>query len=167
MTKIGLISDTHGYLDDRVFEHFKDCDEIWHGGDIGDKSIIEKLQDFKPLRAVYGNIDSKDIQALVPENQHFTIENIQVWLTHIGGYPPRYNPKILKQFKLQTPDMFVCGHSHILRAMRDKDLANMIYLNPGAAGNEGFHTIKTLLKFTLDNRKFGNLEVIELGKRGH
>ena len=171
MTKIGLISDTHGFLDEAVFEHFKDCDEIWHAGDIGSVEIIEKLQNFKPTKFVFGNIDTKEIQWLVPENQHFTIEGLDVWMTHIGGSPPNYNPMVKKQFKEKIPDIFVCGHSHILRAMRDEKHNNLIYLNSGAAGKEGFHKMKTLLRFTLDNgmpfnRKMTNLEVVELGLRG-
>jgi uncharacterized protein len=166
MTKIGLISDTHGFLDEAVFEHFKDCDEVWHGGDFGSIEILEKLQKFKPTRAVFGNIDSKEIQWQVPENQHFMIENLQVFMMHIGGSPPNYNPIVKKQFKVQIPDIFVCGHSHILRVVKDEKLNGMVYLNPGAAGHEGFHRIRTLMKFVLDNRKFINLEVIELGKRG-
>lgn len=176
MTKIGLISDTHGFLDEAVFEHFKDCDEIWHAGDIGSLEIIKKLQDFKPTRFVFGNIDSKEIQWEVPENQSFTVEGFDVWITHIGGYPPNYNPAVKKQFKLKIPDIFVCGHSHFLRAMRDPTRNNLIYLNPGAAGKEGFHKMKTLLRFTLDsggslsgvssNKKMSNLEIIELGLRG-
>jgi putative phosphoesterase len=166
MTQIGLISDTHGFLDEQVFEHFKDCDEIWHAGDIGSLEIIQKLENFKPTRFVYGNIDSKEIQWQVPENQHFTIEGLDIWMTHIGGSPPNYNPLVRKQLKEKTPHIFVCGHSHILRIMRDETRKNMIFLNSGAAGNEGFHKIKTLLRFTLDNQKLLNVEVIELGKRG-
>ena len=166
MTKIGLISDTHSFLDDAVFEHFKDCDEVWHAGDFGSIEILEKLQKFKSVRAVFGNIDSKEIQWQVPENQHFTIENLNVFMTHIGGSPPNYNLIVKKQFKVQIPDIFVCGHSHILRVVRDEKLGGMIYLNSGAAGNEGFHKIRTLMKFVLDIGKITNLEVIELGQRG-
>lgn len=166
MTNIGLISDTHGFLDESVFEHFKNCDEIWHAGDVGSTEIIKKLQNFKPTRFVFGNIDSKEIQWQIPENQFFNLEGFDIWMTHIGGSPPNYNPAVKKQFKEKTPDIFVCGHSHILRAMRDETRNNMIFLNPGAAGNEGFHKMKTLLRFSLDNRKMLNLEAIELGKRG-
>lgn len=166
MTHIGLISDTHGYLDEQVFEHFKDCDEIWHAGDVGAVKIIEALQAFKPTRFVFGNIDSKEIQWQLPEHQFFTLEGFDIWMTHIGGAPPNYNPAIKKQFKEKIPDIFICGHSHILRVICDEKKNNMLYMNPGAAGNEGFHRVKTLLKFTLDNRKMSNLGVIELGKRG-
>lgn len=166
MTNIGLISDTHGFLDERVFEHFKDCDEIWHAGDVGAIEIINQLQSFKPVRFVFGNIDSKEIQWQLPEHQFFTQEGFDIWMTHIGGAPPNYNPAIRKKLKEKIPDIFVCGHSHILRVIRDEKMNNMLYLNPGAAGNEGFHKVKTLLKFSLDNRKISNLGVVELGKRG-
>lgn len=166
MTHIGLISDTHGLLDERVFEHFNDCDEVWHAGDVGSVTIIEQLTAFKPVRFVFGNIDSKEIQWQLPEHQFFTLEGFDIWMTHIGGAPPNYNPAVKKQFKEKIPDIFICGHSHILRVMHDEKKNNMLYMNPGAAGNEGFHRVKTLLKFTLDNRKMSNLGVIELGKRG-
>ena len=166
MTKIGLISDTHGFLDETVFKHFAACDEVWHAGDIGSVEIIEKLEAFKPTRIVFGNIDQKEIQWKVPEHQRFMLEGFDVWITHIGGYPPYYNPNVKKEFRLKTPDIFVCGHSHILRVMRDAKQNNMIYLNSGAAGKEGFHKMKTLLRFTLDNQKMINLEVVELGLRG-
>lgn len=166
MTNIGLISDTHGFLDKRVFEHFNDCDEIWHAGDVGAVRIIEDLQAFKPTRFVFGNIDSKEIQWQLPEHQFFELEGFDIWMTHIGGAPPNYNPAIKKQFKEKIPDIFICGHSHILRVIRDEKKNNMLYMNPGAAGNEGFHRVKTLLKFSLDNRKMSNLGVVELGKRG-
>ncbi|MFN3851465.1 MAG: metallophosphoesterase family protein [Spirosomataceae bacterium] len=162
---IGLISDTHGFLDEMVFEHFKDCDEIWHAGDIGSVEIINRLQAFKPTRFVFGNIDSKEIQWLVPEDQFFNIEGLDVWMTHIGGSPPKYNPRVKKQLKDKIPDIFVCGHSHILRVIKDESQNNMVYLNSGAAGREGFHKIRTLLRFKLENQKITQLEVIELGKR--
>lgn len=162
---IGLISDTHGFLDETVFEHFKDCDEIWHAGDIGSVEIINRLQAFKSTRFVFGNIDSKEIQWLVPEDQFFNIEGLYVWMTHIGGSPPKYNTRVKKQLKDKIPDIFVCGHSHILRVIKDESQNNMVYLNSGAAGREGFHKIRTLLRFKLENKKITQLEVIELGKR--
>jgi len=152
-------------LDETVFEHFKDCDEIWHAGDIGSVEIINSLQAFKPTRFVFGNIDSKEIQWLVPEDQFFNIEGLDVWMTHIGGSPPKYNPRVKKQLKDKIPDIFVCGHSHILRVIKDESQNNMVYLNSGAAGREGFHKIRTLLRFKLENKKITQLEVIELGKR--
>lgn len=166
MTSIGLISDTHSYLDPRVFEHFSRCDEIWHAGDIGTVNIIEQLEAFKPVRIVFGNIDNKEIQVRSHENLHFEIEGFRIWMTHIGGAPPRYNPQVLPVLKSRTPDIFICGHSHILRVLRDKNLNNMLYLNPGAAGKEGFHKFRTLLRFNLHEGIISQMEVIELGKRG-
>lgn len=166
MKKIGLISDTHSYLDEAVFEHFRDCDEIWHAGDVGNATIIEKLEAFKPLRVVYGNIDGHEVKLRSVENLHFELEGFRIWMTHIGGAPPRYKPAIKQQFKLSTPDIFVCGHSHILKVMRDPAFSNMLYINPGAAGKEGFHHMRTLLRFTLDHGNIKGMEVVELGKRG-
>lgn len=166
MKRIGLISDTHGFLDEAVFQHFEECDEIWHAGDVGDAKILERLEEFKLLRAVSGNIDGQSVRSLAPEDQHFNLEGFKVWITHIGGYPPRYNPKVKPLLRVETPDIFVCGHSHILRVMRDPALSNMLYLNPGAAGREGFHKMRTLLRFSLDKGKVKDMEVVELGKRG-
>jgi len=164
--KIGLISDTHSYLDPKVFDYFNDCDEIWHAGDIGDSSLATELKNFKPFRAVFGNIDSKEIQHTFPEDLWFTLEGITIWMTHIGGAPPNYNPRIKKILKERIPDIFICGHSHILRIKRDPNFNNMLYVNPGAAGNHGFHQIKTIVRFEITNGKIENVEVIELGKRG-
>jgi uncharacterized protein len=164
--KIGLLSDTHSYLDPRVFEYFKPCDEVWHAGDIGDSAIIDQLENFKPIRAVFGNIDDKALQLRFPEDLRFRCEGLDVWITHIGGTPPRYNPRVKKLLKNKPPDIFICGHSHILRVKRDPELNNMLYVNPGAAGNHGFHTIKTMVRFDIQDKVIGNMEVIELGNRG-
>jgi putative phosphoesterase len=166
MTRIGLLSDTHGHLDQRVFEHFKDCNEIWHAGDLGDESVADALQAFKPFRAVYGNIDDINIRSRFPEDLFFECENLKIWLTHIGGTPPKYNPRIKKILRQQVPDIFICGHSHILKIKRDSAMNNMLYLNPGAAGNQGFHSMRTMLRFIIDDRNIDKMEVIELGKRG-
>lgn len=166
MRSIGLISDTHGYLDPRVFEHFAMCDEIWHAGDIGSLKIIDQIEGFKPARIVFGNIDDKEIQQRTQENLHFEVEGFRIWMTHIGGAPPRYNPQVLQTLRTDPPDIFICGHSHILRVIRDKDLKNMLYINPGAAGREGFHKFRTLLRFNLHEGLISQMEVIELGKRG-
>lgn len=163
--KIGLISDTHGHLEPSVFDYFKACDEVWHAGDFGD-GVAEQLQEFKPLRGVYGNIDTREIQQQFPEDLFFECEGLRVWMTHIGGAPPAYKPRIKKILKEHQADIFVCGHSHILRVGRDANFANMLYLNPGAAGNHGFHKMKTLLRFEVLGREVKNMEVIELGKRG-
>lgn len=163
---IGLISDTHGYLDNKVFDYFKNCDEVWHAGDIGNLEVIEQLEAFKPTKAVFGNIDDAALRTSCKENLHFTCEGMNVWITHIGGYPPKYNPKVLKQLKVDPPDIFICGHSHILRVQHDKQFEKpVLYLNPGAAGIHGFHKVKTLLRFDIEDNTVKNMQVIELGKR--
>lgn len=166
MTKVGLISDTHGYLDPKIFEHFRDRDEIWHAGDLGTSVLADALEGFKPLRAVYGNIDDINLQERYPEDQFFLCEQVKVWMTHIGGVPPKYNPRVKKMLKQNIPQLFICGHSHILRIKRDESHNNMLYLNPGAAGNQGFHAIKTIVRFAIHEDKIEHMEVIELGKRG-
>lgn len=165
--KIGLISDTHGFLDLTVFDHFRDCDELWHAGDIGDMQVVKALEEFKPLRAVYGNIDDKNIQARFPEDLFFDCEGLSVWITHIGGTPPRYNPRVRKRLASTVPDIFICGHSHILRVAKDASHNGMLYINPGAAGNQGFHHMKTLLRFEIKRNEVKGMEVVELGKRGN
>lgn len=164
--KIGLLSDTHSHLDSNVFDYFKKVDEIWHAGDIGDRKVIDDLQRFKKIRAVYGNIDEADLRSEWPEDLWFTLEGLSIWMTHIGGAPPNYNPRIKKILKDKIPNIFICGHSHILRVIRDKNYNNMLYLNPGAAGQHGFHIMKTLLRFDIEAGSVKNMEVIELGKRG-
>jgi putative phosphoesterase len=166
MKRIGLLSDTHGYLDERIFDHFSTCDEIWHAGDIGSVEIIGKLEAFKPTRIVFGNIDSNEVRLRTVENLHFELEGFRVWITHIGGAPPRYNPVVMPTLKANTPDIFVCGHSHILRVIRDEKLNNMLYFNPGAAGREGFHKFRTILRFNMHEGLISQMEAIELGKRG-
>jgi uncharacterized protein len=164
--RIGLLSDTHGFLDRKVLDHFKACDEIWHAGDIGDAMIADELEKFKPLKAVYGNIDDKKLQSRFPEDLHWNCEGLTIRMTHIGGAPPNYNPRVKKLLREHPPAIFICGHSHILRIKRDVNLNNMLYLNPGAAGNHGFHTMKTLVRFEITSKQILNMEVIELGKRG-
>jgi uncharacterized protein len=163
--KIGLLSDTHSYLDSKIFSYFQECDEVWHAGDIGDATVVNELEKFKSLRAVFGNIDDKEIQARYPEDLWFTCEGLTIWITHIGGAPPNYNPRIKKLLKEKTPDVFICGHSHILRVIKDSTY-KMLYLNPGAAGNHGFHSMKTIIRFEINKKIISKLEVIELGKRG-
>lgn len=162
--KIGLLSDTHGHLDPKVFKYFDACDEVWHAGDIG-TGVLEQLVDFKPTRAVYGNIDGHDIRIVCPEHAKFRCEELKVWITHIGGTPPRYNPKIKKALSLTPPDIFICGHSHILKIMRDPKINNLLYINPGAAGIHGFHKVKTLVRFEVTGKEVKDMQVIELGKR--
>lgn len=166
MIRIGLISDTHSYLDPKVFEVFKDVDEIWHAGDIGDISVADQLKAFKPFYAVYGNIDDKDVRTEYPLNLVLQREGLKILMTHIGGYPGNYEPKARRKIEEENPDIFICGHSHILRVAKDPKYNNMLAMNPGAAGVHGFHKVKTLLRFNLNNGKIENLEAIELGKRG-
>ena len=163
--KVGLISDTHGYLDSTIFEHFGDCDELWHAGDIGEGAVLETLKQFKPLRVVYGNIDNSILHQSLPEDLWMNCEGLNVWITHIGGAPPNYNPRIKKLLKEKVPDVFICGHSHILRVKKDEK-HNLLYVNPGAAGQVGFHTVRTVIRMEISKAKITRMEVIELGKRG-
>ena len=162
--KIGLISDTHGYLDPEFFNYTKECDEIWHAGDIGNVSLLDKLESFKPLRAVFGNIDSQEIRMRTTETAFISYGGMNIMMTHIAGKPPSYTKKIRTQLLANQPDIIVCGHSHILKVIFDKK-NKILYLNPGAAGRHGFHMIKTLLRFEIDNRKIFNVEAIEIGPR--
>lgn len=162
--RIGLISDTHGYLDDAVFRYFEACDEIWHAGDFGTLELADQLAAFKPLRGVYGNIDGQDVRIVHPEHQFFTCEEVKIWMTHIGGYPGKYPAKVKKTLLNYQPDLFICGHSHILKVIYDKNL-HFLHLNPGAAGKQGWHKVRTLLRFDIFDKKIHNLEAIELGSR--
>ena len=161
MKRIGLLSDTHSHLDEAIFRYFDKCDEIWHAGDIGDISVVDKLKEFKPLRAVYGNIDNNEVRREYPLNNRFLCEDVDVWITHIGGYPGRYAPPVREEIYLNPPKLFVCGHSHICKVMPDKKLG-LLHMNPGAAGNHGFHQIKTLLRFNINGEDIRDLEVIEM-----
>jgi putative phosphoesterase len=163
MKKIGLISDTHGYLDEAVFKYFADCDEIWHAGDFG-PGIIEPLANFKPLRGVYGNIDGADVRSQFSENLRFNCEGVEVWMTHIGGYPNHYAPRIKSEIYANPPKLFITGHSHILKVMFDEKI-KCLHINPGAAGKHGWHKVRTLLRFAINGDKIQDLEVIELGGR--
>lgn len=165
MIKIGLISDTHGYLDQKILDHFAGCDEIWHAGDLGTLQVVEELKKEKVLRAVYGNIDGPEIRSLYPEHQIFRIDHLKVWMTHIGGFPPKYNPETRKKLIEIDPDLYICGHSHIAKVVPDKQ-NRLIHINPGAAGHEGFHTIRTIVRFAIENSRLKDLEMIELGRRG-
>jgi len=165
MKKIGLISDTHGWLDERVFMDFQQCNEIWHAGDFGNVQLAEALKKFKPLRGVYGNIDGQDIRSTFPEKLVWTCESITVFMTHIGAYPPNYNASIKKDLISVSPQLFICGHSHILKIMYDEKL-QCLHMNPGAAGKQGWHKVRTLIRFTVDGSNIKDCEVIELGKRG-
>ena len=163
MKKILLLSDTHSYIDDRILEYAQQADEIWHAGDIGDISVTDQLAKIKPLRAVYGNIDDHKARAEFPLNNRFVVENVDVWITHIGGYPGKYNPAIRKEITDNPPKLFICGHSHILKVMPDKKLG-LLHMNPGAVGKHGFQKVRTMLRFELNEGKIENLEVIEFKK---
>jgi uncharacterized protein len=163
--KIGCISDTHGVLPAEVFDHFKGVDEIWHAGDFGTMDIADQLQLIAPLVGVYGNVDGHDIRLEYPEHNRFTREGIDVWMTHIGGVPGRYSLPVKEEINANPPDIFVCGHSHILKVARDPKLNNMIYINPGAAGIQGFHQKRTLMRFELSDGIVSDMEVIDLGPR--
>ncbi|MFD0991370.1 metallophosphoesterase family protein [Mariniflexile jejuense] len=164
MTKILLLSDTHGYIDNDILKYVKQADEVWHAGDIGDLSVTDAIKSLKPLRAVYGNIDDAKIRGEFPENNRFICEDVSVWITHIGGYPNAYNMLVREEIKRNPPKLFICGHSHILKVMPDKNL-NLLHMNPGAVGKHGFHKVRTMLRFTIDGSKIDNLEVIEFEKR--
>ncbi len=160
MTKILLLSDTHSYIDSDILKYVKQADEVWHAGDIGDVIVTDQIKALKPLRAVYGNIDNKEIRSEFPEHNQFICEGVSVWITHIGGYPNRYDMRIREMIKQNPPDLFICGHSHILKVMRDKKL-NLLHMNPGAVGKHGFHKVRTMLRFEINKSDIENLEVIE------
>ena len=161
MTRIGLLSDTHGWWDDRYLQYFEPCDEIWHAGDIGSLEVAQRLADFRPLRAVYGNIDGQELRRLYPQTLRFTVDGAEVVMKHIGGYPGRYDPSVVGSLLARPPKLFVSGHSHILKVKYDKTLG-LLHINPGAAGRQGFHTVRTLVRFCIDQGQFSDLEVIEL-----
>lgn len=163
--KVGLLSDTHSFLDEKIFDYFSEVDEIWHAGDIGNISVADSLENFKPLRAVYGNIDGGQLRIRYPEDQLFVTEGVSVWMTHIGGYPPRYNSRTKNRIASWNPKLFICGHSHILKIMPDLKRPGSICINPGAAGKHGMHHEKTIVRFELKEGKIKNLEVVKLGKR--
>jgi putative phosphoesterase len=163
MKKILLLSDTHSYIDDSILKYVKQADEVWHVGDIGSLEVTDSIKALKPLRAVYGNIDDEKARLEFPLDNRFMCEGVDVWMTHIGGYPNRYNVRIRDLIKQNPPQLFISGHSHILKVMPDKKL-NLLHMNPGAAGKHGFHNVRTMLRFTIDERRIENLEVIEFKK---
>ncbi len=164
MTRIGLLSDTHGFLDENIFEHFKNCDEVWHAGDFGNMELIKKLAAFKPLRGVFGNIDDNSIQAKFPEDLFFTCEAVNVFMRHIGGYPGKYAPGVKDKIINNKTALFISGHSHILKVMYDEKL-HCLHMNAGAAGKHGWHKTRTIIRFDIDGKDMKNCEVIELGER--
>ena len=161
MTRIGLLSDTHGYLNPKMLEFFNKCDEVWHAGDIGTVQLADELLAFKPIRAVVGNIDNYHLRRMFPVNQRFKCEEVDVWITHIGGYPARYDKRINDEIRLNPPKLFISGHSHILKVMPDKKL-KLLHINPGAAGNNGFHHFVTAVRFVIDGSEIRDLEVLEI-----
>ncbi len=165
MKKILLLSDTHSYIDDQILKYVKQADEVWHAGDIGDLKVTDIIKELKPLRAVYGNIDDAVARTEFPLDNRFTIEKVDVWMTHIGGYPNKYNLRIREEIKVNPPKIFISGHSHILKVQFDKKL-NLLHLNPGAVGKHGFHKVRTMLRFKIDEADIKELEIIELEKRG-
>ncbi|ANW97487.1 phosphodiesterase [Wenyingzhuangia fucanilytica] len=164
MMKILLLSDTHSYLDDAILKYVKLADEVWHVGDIGEITVTDALKKLKPLRAVYGNIDGAEARAEFPLDNRFVVDGLEVWMTHIGGYPNRYNVRIKEKIKENPPKLFISGHSHILKVQYDQKL-QLLHMNPGAAGKHGFHQVRTMLRFEIIKGEITNLEVIELGKR--
>tara|TARA_B110001454_G_C12421944_1_gene309756 strand:+ start:95 stop:592 length:498 start_codon:yes stop_codon:yes gene_type:complete len=165
MKKILLLSDTHSYIDAQIVKYVKQADEVWHAGDIGDLKVTDAIKKLKPLRAVYGNIDDNLARLEFPLDHKFKIEDVTVWMTHIGGYPTKYNQRIREELKQDPPKIFISGHSHILKVQYDKKL-NLLHLNPGAAGNHGFHKVRTMLRFSIDQERIYDLEIIELAIRG-
>ena len=165
MTRIGLISDTHGYLDEKIFEHFKNCDEVWHVGDFGGAEVAHDLTSrLTMFRGVYGNIDDPQIRKEFPEQLVFMCEGVKVMMRHIGGYPPKYNPETKREILIHRPQLFISGHSHILKIMYD-DKLNSLHMNPGAAGKQGWHKVRTIIRFVIDGKEMKDAEVIELGPR--
>lgn len=164
LKKILLLSDTHSHIDDTILKYVRQADEVWHAGDIGDLNVTDTLKSLKPLRAVYGNIDDDKARMEFPLNNRFLCEDVDVWITHIGGYPGKYNQNIRTEIQNNPPKLFICGHSHILKVQFDKTL-NLLHINPGACGIYGFHQVRTMLRFEIDGDKIQNLEIIEIGKK--
>jgi uncharacterized protein len=163
--RIGLLSDTHGFFDEAIASYFEQCDELWHAGDIGSVEVLESLLASKPTRAIYGNVDGADVRLRVPQDMEWECEGVRVYMTHIGGYPGNYDRLAVKEITSRRPGLFICGHSHIARVMRDVD-RKLLHMNPGACGHNGWHKIRTILRFTIESGKIGSVECIELGPRG-
>jgi uncharacterized protein len=163
--QIGLLSDTHGFLDDAVFHHFAQCDEVWHAGDFGSHEVLDRLRDFKPLRGVYGNIDGRTLETQLPRDLDWDCEGLRVYMTHIGGYPGRYDARAAKELRRLSPGLFICGHSHILKVVRDSS-RGLLHMNPGACGHQGWHLIRTILRFRVEAGSISDVQAIELGPRG-
>ena len=164
MKKILLLSDTHSYIGSDIVKYVKQADEVWHAGDIGDLKVIDEIKKMKPLRAVYGNIDDDKIRKEFPEHNRFMCEGVDVWITHIGGFPNRYDIRVREEIKRNPPKLFICGHSHILKVMSDKKLY-LLHMNPGAVGKHGFHKVRTMLRFVIEGNNIKDLEVIEFSRK--
>ncbi|SFU34314.1 hypothetical protein SAMN05216480_101891 [Pustulibacterium marinum] len=164
MTRILLLSDTHSFIDDQILKYVKQADEVWHAGDIGNLNVTDSIKKLKPLKGVFGNIDNHEARVEFPENNRFFCEEVDVWITHIGGYPNKYNIKVREEINANPPKLFICGHSHILKVMWDKKL-NLLHMNPGACGKHGFHQKRTMLRFVIDKEQIKDLEIIELGNK--
>ena len=165
MTRILLLSDTHSHIDDRILSYAREADEVWHAGDIGDLTVTDTLKELKPVRGVYGNIDGALVRREFPLDNRFTCEDVDVWITHIGGYPGKYQKRVREVMQENPPKLFICGHSHILKVQYDKKF-ELLHMNPGACGKVGFHKVRTMLRFTIDRKEIKDLEVVELGRRG-
>ncbi len=165
LKKILLLSDTHSYIDDTILKYVAQADEVWHAGDIGDLAVTDAIKKLKPLRGVYGNIDAAEARLEFPLHNRFLCEGVAVWITHIGGYPGKYNANIKAELDANPPKLFICGHSHILKVIFDKKY-NLLHMNPGAAGKSGFHQVRTMLRFLIDGDKIKDLEIIEIEKKG-
>lgn len=165
MKRILLLSDTHGHLDEKILKYVRSVDEVWHAGDIGTTVVADGISKLKMIRGVYGNIDGHELRSQFSENQIFSCDGVKVLMTHIGGYPGRYNSRVRNLIRVEKPQLYICGHSHILKVMQDRK-NNLLHMNPGACGVQGFHKIRTLLRFELNQGKIENLEAVELGVRG-
>jgi putative phosphoesterase len=163
--RIGLLSDTHGFLDDALITNFRECDEIWHAGDFGTSEVLDQLERVRPVRGVFGNVDGPEIRSRLPEDLEWCSENVRVYMTHIGGYPGRYDPRARRELERRKPGLFICGHSHIARVMRDEHL-ELLHINPGASGHSGWHTERTAMRFDITAGNVANVALLPLGKRG-
>ena len=160
-----MLSDTHGFLDEAIITHFRECDEIWHAGDLGSADVLDRLKAFKSVLCVFGNVDGVEIRSRLPQDLAWRSEEVSVYMTHIGGYPGRYDPRAKRELERRKPDLFICGHSHIPRVMRDERLA-LLHINPGASGHSGWHKQRTVVRFSIEARKIANIDLLELGLRG-
>ena len=164
VVQIGLLSDTHGFLDEAIFTYFEKCDEVWHAGDFGPVEVLDQMKAFKPVRGVYGNIDGAEIRAELTLDLDWECEGLRIYMTHVGGHPGNYDRRAKSELVKRKPDLFICGHSHIARVVRDPKL-NLLHMNPGAAGRVGWHLKRTALRFAIEQKRIGNVELIELGPR--